>query len=67
MTQIPLPPGVSEALWEAYSLEAYGRVLTGKFKHWCTDIDKGNSDEPFDETCDGWPCDCFDEQTQSLR
>ncbi len=31
-----------------------GRVLTGRFGHWCFDWDE----LPVDETCREWPCSC---------
>ncbi len=32
-----------------------GRVLMGKFSHWCIDWDY----LPIDETVPEWPCGCF--------
>lgn len=34
-----------------------GRVLTGKYSHWCPDWDF----LPIDETRDEWPCVCADD------
>ena len=31
-----------------------GRVLTGKYAHWCPEWD----DLPMDETCPEWDCGC---------
>jgi len=36
------------------SLKWRGKVLTGRYAHWCPEWD----DLPIDETCDEWPCDC---------
>lgn len=36
------------------SMRWRGRVLTGKYAHWCFDWD----DLPIDETCLEWPCGC---------
>ena len=35
-------------------LHLRGRVLRGKYAHWCIDWD----DLPIDETCPEWPCCC---------
>jgi hypothetical protein len=40
--------------WQADCLRWRGRVLTGRFGHWCADYDE----LPVDETCPEWPCDC---------
>lgn len=31
-----------------------GRLLVGRYAHWCPDWD----DLPIDETCPEWPCPC---------
>ena len=42
--------------WEADCLKERGRVLKGKFAHWCFDWD----DMTVDETTDEWSCcHCF--------
>lgn len=41
--------------WERECLHWRGKVLTGKYGHWCPDWD----DLPIDETCPEWPCICF--------
>ncbi len=43
--------------WIEDCLKWRGVVLTGEHAHWCFDWDG----LPVDETCDEWPCDCFDE------
>jgi len=43
--------------WEEDCVHWRGRVLTGKYRHWCHDWDG----LPIDETCDEWPCLCADE------
>jgi hypothetical protein len=40
--------------WVDDSLQWRGRVLLGRYAHWCPDWD----DLPMDETCDEWPCSC---------
>lgn len=40
--------------FEADCLEFRGRVLTGKYAHWCMHWDL----LPIDETCPEWPCAC---------
>lgn len=40
--------------FEQESLRERGRVLTGKYAHWCWDWD----DMTMDETCPEWPCAC---------
>ena len=48
MTNAPHPHFVEDCkVWR-------GRVLTGKYAHWCPEWD----DLPMDETCSEWPCDC---------
>ena len=36
-----------------------GRLLTGRYAHWCMEWD----DLPIDETCPEWPCGCGIEDT----
>lgn len=43
--------------WKLDSYRWRGRVLTGKFGHWCPDWDF----LPIDETCPEWPCVCAKE------
>ena len=40
--------------WEEDSLRERGRILTGKYGHWCPDWDYLT----IDETCPEWPCPC---------
>ena len=40
--------------WHADCLKWRGKVLTGKFRHWCEDWDG----LPIDETTPEWPCVC---------
>lgn len=40
--------------WIADSMRWRGRVLTGRFAHWCPDWDE----LPIDETTPEWPCAC---------
>lgn len=40
--------------WIEDCLKWRGRVLTGKFGHWCYDWDG----LPVDETSSEWPCNC---------
>ena len=40
--------------WVEDSLHWRGKVLVGKYAHWCPDWD----DLPIDETCREWPCTC---------
>ena len=49
--------------WEEDCLHWRGRVLTGKYKHWCLDWD----DLPIDETCHEWPCACADELRRQAK
>ena len=44
-----------ERSWRLDSLRWRGKVLTGKFRHWCSEWDF----LPVDETCPEWPCGCF--------
>lgn len=39
-----------------------GRVLEGKYRHWCFDWDE----LPIDETCFEWPCVCASELREAL-
>ena len=48
--------------WNADSLRWRGRVLTGKYGHWCDDYD----DLPVDETCPEWPCACADDLKKEI-
>ena len=43
--------------WEKDCLHWRGRVLTGRYGHWCHDWD----DLPIDETTMEWPCACANE------
>ncbi len=43
--------------WERDCMHWRGRVLTGRYSHWCPDWDE----LPVDETCPEWPCDCASE------
>jgi hypothetical protein len=43
-----------QAEWAADCLRWRGRLLTGKFSHWCWDWDG----LPVDETCPEWPDSC---------
>ena len=45
----------TEAEWAKDSQRWRGKVLTGRFRHWCLDWDL----LPVDETCMEWPCECF--------
>jgi hypothetical protein len=36
------------------SMKWRGRVLRGKYAHWCPEWDE----LPIDETCSEWPCNC---------
>lgn len=47
--------------WEKDCLKWRGRVLTGKFKHWCYEWDE----LPVDETTPEWPCNCYKEFMKS--
>jgi len=40
--------------WEKDCLHWHGRVLTGKYGHWCYEWDS----LPVDETTNEWPCGC---------
>jgi len=40
--------------WTDDCLRFHGRLLTGRFRHWCGEWD----DLPVDETCHEWPCGC---------
>ena len=42
--------------WAHHCLKWRGKVLTGKYSHWCHEWDG----LPIDETCIEWPCDsCY--------
>ena len=45
--------------FERESVRWRGRVLKGKYAHWCSDWDL----LPMDETCPEWPCNCYPNQT----
>ena len=45
-----------ERNWRRDCLHWRGRVLTGKYRHWCDDWDG----LPIDETTPEWPCVCAD-------
>lgn len=51
------PPAESPASeqWIADCLHWRGKVLTGRFAHWCAEWD----DLPVDETTLEWPCGCY--------
>ena len=55
MTAIAIP--FYSAAWIDDCQEFHGRVLTGRFAHWCAAWD----DLPIDETCQEWPCPCAPE------
>ncbi len=40
--------------WKEDCLRWHGRVLTGKYGHWCPEWDF----LPVDDTCHEWPCGC---------
>ena len=42
----------SSAEWMQDCMHWWGRVLTGRFAHWCNDWD----DLPIDDTCDEFAC-----------
>lgn len=44
-----------ELHWQKDSAHWRGKVLTGKFRHWCDEWDG----LPIDETCPEWSCGCF--------
>ena len=46
-----------ERNWCADCMKWRGRVLTGKFRHWCFEWDG----LPVDETTPEWECGCFHE------
>ena len=43
--------------WKEDCLKWCGRVLTGRYWHWCNAWDG----LPVDETTPEWPCECADE------
>lgn len=44
--------------WKEECMKWRGRLLEGKYRHWCYDWDG----LPIDETCaNEWPCPCADE------
>ncbi len=50
-------PSKHQAQWEADCMKYRGRILTGKYSHWCFDWDG----LPIDETTlNEWPCGCYD-------
>ena len=47
--------------FEEDCLHHHGKILTGKFKHYCFDFDM----LPVDETCSEFQyCNCFDEEKE---
>lgn len=44
-----------ESHWKRDCMHQRGKVLTGKYRHWCSEWDE----LPVDETCQEWPCACF--------
>lgn len=48
----------AEADWVTDCHHWRGKVLTGRFRHWCWEWDG----LPVDETSAEWPCGCFDEK-----
>jgi hypothetical protein len=44
---VSLVGSFSKRQWEEDCLKYHGRVLTGKYQHWCADWD----DLPVDDTC----------------
>lgn len=52
-----IPAGGSKD-WIEDCTQWRGRLLTGKYRHWCYDWDE----LPIDETCENeWPCACANE------
>jgi hypothetical protein len=49
------PVDTAPTLWEQDCQHWRGRVLTGKFCHWCFEWDG----LPVDETTREWPCGCY--------
>jgi hypothetical protein len=49
--------------WEQECLKWRGRVLTGRYAHYCFDWDG----LPVDETCPEWDCGCRWEENQYDR
>jgi hypothetical protein len=49
--------------WAADCLRWRGRVLTGKYAHWCYDWDG----LPIDETTPEFPCSCGESVDSALR
>lgn len=47
--------------WKRDCLKWRGKVLTGKYKHWCNDW----NGLPVDETTPEWPCACYKEFLES--
>ena len=45
---------MTEDAWQRDCMKWRGRVLTGKYCHWCYDWDE----LPIDETTPEWPCSC---------
>ena len=43
--------------WKADCLKWRGRILTGKYGHWCY----GWDELPIDDTCPEWPCECAED------
>lgn len=48
--------------WEEDCLRWRGKILTGKYAHWCLDWDG----LPIDETTPEWPCVCKDDIDQQI-
>lgn len=52
-----LPAFMSGDEWRRDCMKWRGKVLTGRFGHWCY----GYDELPVDETCPEWPCECADD------
>ena len=51
------PQEIHRSEWEIDCMTWRGKILTGKYAHWCLDWDE----LPVDETCMEWEaCTCFD-------
>ena len=53
----------TDPCWIASSLYWRGKVLTGRFAHWCEDWDG----LPIDETTPEWPCACAETLSSPRR
>ncbi len=59
MNTLPQP----EDHWRKDCMHWRGKVLTGRWAHWCLDWDC----LPVDETTPEWPCSCKDQLEASTR